>query len=218
MIETSRSQKAEPLGTSARGSRAADCEATRRLLLCVGAASCALIRHRIFLTIALCLVIWLANAWMAAAIAHAQELPANNTSASVAEPVFGQRSIAKEEAPPLVLSMVDRSARELSAPRNSAIHLSNPRITNLQGAGKAPLPSNPRGAEYASLAALASAPPPWLLHSVEAKGLGQQTDTSSQTIEKKTLVYQLGTISLMMNQLPNSFSVSSPGGSLPGAQ
>jgi hypothetical protein len=215
MIETSRSQTAEPLGTSARGSRAADCETTRHLSLCVRAANYALSRRRIFLTIAVCSLIWLANVCVAAAIAHAQELPAN---VSVTEPVFGPRSIAKEEAPPLVLSMVDRSARELSAPRNSAIHLSNPPLTNLQGAGRATLPSNPRGTEYASLAALASAPPPWLLHSVEAKGLGQQTDTSSQTIEKKTLVYQLGTISLMMNQLPNSFSVASPGGRLPSAR
>src|SRR5262249_40967622 len=119
----------------------------------------------------------------------------------------------------LVISMVHRSDRELGALRNSAIQSTGPNPT-AQNAGEARLPSNPRGAEFASLAALASAPPSSLLYSIKTKGLGP-ADTSSLSNENKALVYQVGTINFVINRLPNNFSVSSvssPGNGLSDAR
>ena len=113
--------------------------------------------------------------------------------------------------------MVDRSAREPGALRNSAVPLTDPHPKGAQNAREARLPSNPRGAEFASLAALASAPPPSLLRSIQAKSSGQ-ADTSAHTNDEKALVYQLGKINLVVNQLPNSFSMSPPGNSLSDAR
>ena len=88
---------------------------------------------------------------------------------------------------------------------------------DVQSAGEARLPSNPQGAEFASLAALASAPPSSLLYSIQAKGSGK-ADTSSHTNDNKVFIYQLGSVSFVINRLPDSFSVSSPRDSLSDAR
>jgi hypothetical protein len=194
-------------------------ETVRRLLSFVEAASYALLRRRILSTIAVCSIVWLASVWQAAAIAQAQETPSNNHGLTATQPAFVQRSIEKQRAPHLLLSMVDRSDRELGALRTSAVQSTGPNPT-AQNRGEARLPSNPRGAEFASLAALASAPPSSLLYSIKTKGSGQ-ADTSSLSNDKKALVYQVGTINFVINRLPNNFSVSSvssPGNSLSDAR
>ena len=195
-------------------------ETVRRLLSFLESASYALLRRRILSTIAVCSIVWLASVWLAAAIAQAQETPSNHPGLTATQPAFVQRSIEKQLAPHLLLSMVDRSDREPGALRNSAVQSTNPRPTGALNAGVARPPSNPRGAEFASLAALASAPPPSLLYSIKAKGSGQ-ADRGSLSNDNKALVYQVGTIDLVINRLPNSFSVSSvssPGNSLSNAR
>jgi hypothetical protein len=176
-----------------------------------------LLRRRILSTIALCSIVWLASVWLAAAIAQAQESPSNDRGLSATEPAFVQRSIEKPQAPHLLLSMVDRSDREPAALRNSGVQVNSPHPTDAQTPGQVRLPFNPRGAEFDSLAALASAPPSSLFYSIQAKGSGQ-ADSSSLTNDNRALVYQLGTISFMINRLPDSFSVSSPRNSLSDAR
>jgi hypothetical protein len=127
------------------------------------------------------------------------------------------RSIEKRHALNLVLSMVDRSDREPEGLRNSPVQSANPFPIEAQSAGKASLRSNPRGAEFASLAALASAPPSSLLYSIQAKGSGE-ADTSSHTNDNRAFIYQLGRVNLVINHLPNSFSVSSARNSLSDAR
>jgi hypothetical protein len=191
-------------------------ETVRRLLSFVEAASYALLRLRILSTVAVCSIVWLASVWQAAAIAQAQETPSNNPGLTAAQPAFVQRSIEKQHAPHLLLSMVDRSDRELGALRTSAVQSTGPNPTALN-TGEARLPSNPRGAEFT---ALASVPPSSLLYSIKTKGSGQ-ADTSSLSNDKKALVYQVGTINFVINRLPNNFSVSSvssPGNSLSDAR
>ena len=217
MTETVRCQWTRPLGRVLLGRRVASCAPVQRLVLCVEATSYALLRRRILSIIALCSIVWLASVWLAAAIAQAQESPSNDRSLTATEPAFVQRSIEKPQAPHLLLSMVDRNDRESAALRNSGVQASSPYPRDAQNPAQVRLLSNPRGAEFASLAALASAPPPSLLHSIQAKGSGQ-ADTSSHTNDDKALVYQLGKINLVANQLPNSFSVSSPGNGLPDAR
>jgi len=160
--------------------------------------------------------VWLASAWLAAAIAQAQETPSNNHGLTATQPAFVQRSIEKQLAPHLLLSMVDRSDRELGALRTSTVQSIGPNPTP-QNAGVARLPSNPRGAEFTSLAALASAPPSSVLYPIKTKGSGQ-ADTSSLSNENRALVYQVGTINFVLNRLPDRFSVSSPRNSLSGAR
>jgi len=192
-------------------------EAVQRLVSYAEAASYALLHRRILSTIAICSIVWLATLWLAATIARAQESPSNDSVLTVTQPAIAQRSIEETEARHLVLSMVERRDLEPGALRNSAVQLTNPHPTDAQNAEKVLLPSNPRGAELASLAVLASAPPASLLYSIQAKGSGQ-AETSSLTNGNKALVYQLGTINLVINQLPSSFSLSSPGNSLPDAR
>lgn len=194
-------------------------ETVRRLLSFLESASYALLRRRILSTIAVCSIVWLASVWLAAAIAQAQETPSNHPGLTATQPAFVQRSIEKQLDPHLLLSMVDRSDRELGALRTSAVQSIGPNPTP-QNAGEARLPSNPRGAEFASLAALASAPPSSLLYSIKTKGPGQ-ADTSSLSNDNRALVYQVGTINFVINRLPNNFSVSSvssPGNSLSDAR
>jgi hypothetical protein len=176
-----------------------------------------LLRRRILSTIALCSIVWLASVWLAAAVAQAQESPSNDRSSSATEPAFVHRSIEKPQAPHLLLSMVDRSDREPAALRNSGVQMNSPHPTDAQTPGQVRLPFNPRGAEFASLAALTSAPPSSLLYSIQAKGSGQ-ADSSSLSNDNKALVYQVGTINFVLNRLPDSFSVSSPRNSLSGAR
>jgi hypothetical protein len=185
-------------------------ETARCLLLYVEAASYTLLRRRILSTIAVCSIVWLASVWRAGAIAEAQETPSNNPGLTATELAIAQRSIEKPEARHLVFSMVDRSAL-----RNSAAQSTNP--TDEQNTGEVRPPTNLRGAEFASLATLAAAPASSLLYSIKAKDSGQ-ADTSSLTNDNKALVYQVGTISFVVNRLPNSFSVSSPGNSLSDAR
>jgi hypothetical protein len=219
MTETVRCQWARPLGRVPLGRRVASCAPVQRFVLCVEATSYASLRRRILSTIALCFIVWLASVWLAAAIAQAQESPSNDRSLSATEPVFVQRSIEKQLAPHLLLSMVDRSDRELGALRTSAVQSTGPNPTS-RNTGEARLPSNPRGAEFASLTALASAPPSSVLYSIKTKGSGQ-ADTSSLSNDNRAVVYQVGTINFVINRLPNNFSlssVSSPGISLSDAR
>jgi hypothetical protein len=189
----------------------------QRLLLCVEPASFALLRRRTLWIIAVCSVAWLASVWLAATIARAQESPFNNAGIMMTQPTISERSIEKPRARHLVLSMVDRSDLEPSALRNSAAQLTNPHPTDGQNAGKVLLPSNPRGPEYASLAALASAPSSSRPYAMQAKRSGQ-THTNSPAGDNKALGYQVGPVNFVINGLPSSFSVSSPGSSLPGAR
>jgi hypothetical protein len=191
-------------------------EATRSLVSCVETASYALQRRQILSIIAVCSIVWLASVWLAASLAQAQE-SSSNGAVTATEPATGRRSIEKAEVGNLVLSMVDRSDLERSTPGNSTILLTNPRPTGSLNGARVLLPSNPRATEYASLAALASAPPSSLLNSIQAKSSGQ-ADSSSLRNDNKAFVYQLGTINLVINRLPNSFSVWSAGSSLSNAR
>ncbi len=219
-IET-RARWARPISRPATlGRRAAGYKPVLHLISSVEAINYVLMRRRILSIVVLCSIVWLASVWLAAAMAQAQEPPSNDPSLTAAESAFVQRSIEKQQAPHLLLSMVDRSNSEPGALRNSALQSSNPHPTDAQTAAKVRPPSNPRGAEFASLAALASTPPPSLLYSIQAKGSGQ-ADHSSLSNDNKALVYQVGTIDLVINRLPNSFSVSSvspPGNSLSNAR
>jgi hypothetical protein len=211
MIETVRCQWARPLGRVPLGRRVANRVPVQRFVLCVEATSYALLRRRILSIIALCSTVLLASVWLAAAIAQAQESPSNDRSLTATEPASVQRSI-EPQAPHLLLSMVDRSDREPAALRTSAVSSTSPNPT-AQNTGKARAPSNLRGAEFVSLAALASAPPSSVLYSIKTKGSGQ-ADTSSLSNDNKALVYQVGTINFVLNRLPDSSSVSSPRNSL----
>jgi hypothetical protein len=213
-IETQEAWARPILGPLSLGRRLADYELLQRLISCIEAISYDLMRRRFLSTIALSSIVWLASIWLTAAIAQAQESHSNHTSLTATEPAFVQSS-EKRQAPRLLLSMVERSDREPGALPNSAVQSSNPHPTDALNAGEVRLPSNPRGAEFASLAALTSAPPSSLLYSIQAKG-SRQADTSSLTNDNKAVVYQLGTINLVINRLPNSFSVSSAGNSLSG--
>ena len=193
----------------------ASSERVRCLLSFVEATSYALLCQRIFSTIAVCSIVWLASVWLAGSIAEAQETRSNNPGLTASEPAITRRSIEKPEGRHLVLSMVDRSDLEHGALRNSAVQSTNP--TDEKNTGEVRPPTNPRGAEFASLAALASAPPSSLFYSMQAKGSGQ-ADTSSLGNDDKALVYQVGTINFVLNRLPDSFSVSSPRNSLSGAR
>ena len=186
---------------------------TQCVISCVEALNYASVCRRILSIITACSVVWLASIWLAATIAQAHEPASKGASLTATEPALVHRSIEKRDAPHFLLSMVDRSDREPEALRNSAIQSTNPLPMNAQSAGEARLPSNPQGAEFASLAALASAPPSSLYYSIQAKGSGK-ADTSSLTNEDRTLVYQLGSVSFVINRLPDSFSVSSPRNSL----
>jgi hypothetical protein len=203
--------------TAASGHCVVSPETVRRLLSSVESASYALSRRRALSTIAVCSM-WLASVLPAAAIAQAQETHSNNPGLTAAQPAFAH-SIEKQQAPHLLRSMADRSDRQLGALRTSPVQSTGPNLT-AQNTGEARLPSNPRGAEFASLAALASAPASSLLYSIKTKGSGQ-ADTSSLSNDNKALVYQVGTINFVINRLPNNFSVSSvssPGNSLSDAR
>jgi len=190
-------------------------QATRRLVSYVEAASYALLRRRILSAIAICSIVWLASLWLAAALAQAQESPSNNSGLSVTQ--SAQPSLATTEASHIVLSKVDRSDLDLSTLPNSATEVANPQATDQHSAEKVLLPSNPRGTEFASLAALVSAPSSSLLNAIQAKGPGK-TDTGSAASDKKTLVYQVGAVNFVINGFPNSFSVSTAGSSVAGAR
>jgi hypothetical protein len=202
--------------------RLANYELLQRIISGIEATSYDLMRRRFLSTIALCSIVWLASIWLAAAIVQAQESPSqespsNDIRPTAMGPAFVKGSIEKPQVPHLLLSMVDRSDREPGALRNSAVHLTDPHPMDARNAGEVRLSSNPRGAEFASLAALASAPPSSLVYSIQNKGSGR-ADASSLTNDDKALVYQLGTISFVINRLPDSFSVSSPRNSLSDAR
>ena len=220
MINTTETQKAwaRPiLGPVSLRRRLASYELLQRIISVVEATSYDLIGRRFLSTIALCSIVWLASIWLAAAIVQAHESTSDDTRSTARGSTFVQGSIEKPQAPQLLLSMVDSSDREPGALRNSAVHLTGPHPMDVQNGGEVRLSSNPRGAEFASLANLASTPPSSLLYSIQAKGSGQ-ADTSSLTNDNKAVVCQLGTINLVINRLPNSFSVSSPRNSLSDAR
>jgi hypothetical protein len=181
MINTIETQKASArpiLGPVSLRRRLASYELLQHIISCIEATSYDLMRRRFLSTIALCSIVWLASIWLTAVIAQAQESPSDDTRSTATGPAFVQGSIEKPHARHLLLSMVDRSDREPGALRNSGVHLTDPRPMDAQNAGEVRLSSNPRGAEFASLATLASAPPSSLLYSIQAKGSGQ-ADTSS---------------------------------------
>jgi hypothetical protein len=79
-----------------------------------------------------------------------------------------------------------------------------------RNSASATLSAKPRGAEFSSLAALASTPSPSLLHPIQTKygSLSSgQIDTSLPSSDSCTVVYQLGRINIAVNQLPDSFSL-----------
>jgi hypothetical protein len=192
-------------------------ESVRRLVACIEAISYALLRRRILSALTVCSIVWLASLWLAAALAQAQESPSNESGISVSQPAPAQSSIATTEASHLVVSMVDRRELRPGAPPNSATQFTNPHSTNPHSAGKVLLPPDSQGTEYASLAALAAAPSSSPLRAIQAKG-SAQIDTGSSASDKNVLVYQFGTVNFVLNGLPNSFSMSSPGSSLAGAR
>jgi len=170
----------------------------------------ALLRRRILSAIAICSILWLASLWLAAALVQAQESPLNESGISVSQLAPAQPSIVTTEASHLVISMADRREVEPSAPPNSATQFTDPRSTHQHSAAKVLLPSDSRGSEYASLEALSSAPS--LPYAIQAKGSGH-TDTALLASDNRPLVYQLGSVNFVINGLPSSFSVSSPGSS-----
>src|SRR5262249_32722317 len=132
----------------------------------------------------------------------------NESGISVSQPSIAQPSIAATEPSRLVLSMVDRSERESSALQNAAIQTVNPQAAGQHRALL--LPSDSRGSEYALLAVFASSPSSSLLSAVQAKSAGP-TDTGSHTGDNTPVVYKLGSVNLVINGIPDSFSVSSSG-------
>lgn len=183
-------------------------ERTQRLVSYLGAAGCASLRH--LSVIAISSTVCLASLWLTAAIAQAQESPSDKSGLTVTRTADVGPSIARIEASYPVVSMVDRRELEPSAPPNSATQFTSPPLTDQRKAEKVLLPSSPRDAELASLAALASAPSSSLPHSTQAKVTGQ-ADSPSPAGDNKSFVYKFGKLNFVINGLPNSFSVSSAG-------
>ena len=198
------------------GHRIAAQAPVRHLVSRIEATGYALVGQRALSIIAVCTIVWLASVCLAATIAQAQESSSNSASVTALEPAIGRRSIEKEEAGNLVLGMLDRGDLEPGAYGNSTVQLTNPHPADSQKAGKVLLPCDLRGIEYTSLAVLASAPQS-LLSTVQAKD-SPQADTISLTNNSKAVVYRFGGIDFEVNQLPSSFSMSSPGNGLPGTR
>jgi len=180
----------------------------QRLVAHVEAASYALLRRRILSTIAVFSFVWLASLWLGATLGQAQESPSNESGISASQPSIAQPSIAETESNHLVLSMVDRSELEPNALENSA--------TQSVKAGQPKMilvPSDSRGSEYASLAALSSTPSSPLINAVQ--GEPGHTGSSSRA---RAVIYQLGAVNFVINGLPNSFSVSSAASGVTGAR
>jgi hypothetical protein len=79
-----------------------------------------------------------------------------------------------------------------------------------RNSASAALSANPRGAEFSSLAALASTPSPSLLHAMQRKYASMsagQTDTKLPSNDSCAVVYQLGRVNIVVNRLPDSFSL-----------
>lgn len=156
-------------------------------------------------------IIWIAPFWRFS-VAQAQELPANG-NASAVRPTFVQRPIEGPHTPPLVeLSMVDRGNVGFGAPSGPAIHFANLHPVDTPNPPDVKPPLIVQGAEYASLAALASAPPSSLLKSTRINS-AERTHESARANADKALVYRLGTLNLVINRLPGRFSLSSPANS-----
>jgi hypothetical protein len=100
--------------------------------------------------------------------------------------------------------MIDSSEFDLGTPQISATQSVNPQAPRQHCAV---LPAGSRGSEYASFATLASAPSAPLLDAVQSWAgiLG----SSFRGKDNKAVIYQLGPVNLVVNSLPNSFSVSS---------
>jgi len=205
---TPRQQKSMGLVIPVKSLAAVQC-----LVAYVETVSYALLRRRILSTIAVFSFVWLASLWLGATLAQAQESPSNESGVSVSQPSIAQPSVAASESNHLVLSMVDRSERESSGLQDSATQPFNPLTVGQHN--KVLLPSDSRGSEYASLAALASSPSSSLLNTLQAKG-ARPIDTRAG--DNKPVVYKLGAVNLVINGLPDSFSVSSAGGGVTGAR
>lgn len=105
-------------------------------------------------------------------------------------------------------------------PSNLYASLTNDPIANARGGsltqavGNVDLPFNLRGPNFCSLAALSSTLPASWLYRRQSKYVSDSSepaDSRSLTGDNGLLVYQIGKIKLVVNQLPNSFSVSSSG-------
>jgi hypothetical protein len=114
------------------------------------------------------------------------------------------------------LAANDAAAFNRPIPSKLHVSLTEEPIENVSSYGStrnsasAVLSANPRGAEFSSLAALASTPLPSLLHRTQTKyaSLGSgQTDSSLPSNDSSAVVYQLGRVNIVVNQLPDSFSL-----------
>jgi hypothetical protein len=88
----------------------------------------------------------------------------------------------------------------------------------IRNSASAALSANSRGTEFSSLAALASTPSPSLLRAIQRKYAymsAGRTDTKLPSNDSSAVVYQLGRVNLVINHLPDSFSL---GDSMPGSR
>jgi hypothetical protein len=234
-IETQGAWARPMLGPVSLGRRFVNFESLRHLISCTEAISYALVRQRVLSTIALCSIVWLASIWLAAAIAQAQELPRNDSHLNTAEPAIGRQSLEKARAPHLLLSMADHThfepptsvgtfAVQSASPRptdascqniknvlagNDAVKFDYIFSSNLYASlTEGPL-LNARGRDSTQNVAVVA--PPF-------SSRGGEADATSLTKDDGAFVYRFGTVNLVVNRLPNSFSVSSLGPSLPGTR
>ena len=130
--------------------------AARRPMARIGAIGYALPHRRALRAIPICSILSLASLGLAAALVQAQE---SSGDKSVAQ--RPQAQMVRTEARHLVLGMVDRN--DLEPFPNSGPQAGNPFTVGVHGVERVLLPSDSLGAEFASLAALASTPSPSLL-------------------------------------------------------
>lgn len=114
------------------------------------------------------------------------------------------------------LTANDADAFNCPSPSKLRAALTEEPIWNVSGYGSTrnsastALSANPRGAEFSSLAALASTPSPSLLHPIQTKYASMssgQRDPSLPSNDSGAVVYQLGRMNLVVNHLPDSFSL-----------
>jgi hypothetical protein len=102
-----------------------------------------------------------------------------------------------------------------ASPSKLNASLTEASIADVRGNGfirnsAAGLSANSRGAQFSSLAALASTPSPSLLRAMQRKYASMsagQTDTKLPSNDSRAVVYQLGRVNLVINHLPDSFSL-----------
>ena len=178
---------------------------TRHLVAPVEAARCAVRRNRTLPAIVICSFVSL---WLGVALAQAQESACYKSGIAVNQHRIGQPFLESAEEGHFVLSVVDRSEIEARSFLNSVVQLVDPHSADQHSVGRVLIPTESRGPEYASLAALALAPSSLVLKAVSGESAGH-AKAGSAASANKTLVYQLGALNFVINALPDSFSVSS---------